>query len=1024
MPIWLALLIGSFAFILIMSFLEQYTIHSLGGTREIDYLLYGTGIVFVYVYLVSAMTYSRETEDQTWLFLRRLPISPTMLVRAKIRAIIHSTLALTAAVATLFTLNNLFFQNWGQFIYHDWYLREFCAGIPLAFLIGLFVSARYKRQWTALISGVVILLIINWILVPLGSSLWKENVLMSNILNQGRLIFIVFFACFAIKDTKNLFEIVEAEDPFNSKRITSDDYRRKQSVEKKRSAQNSKKPSEIGMLFRYTLARFRLELLWSGLIFIFSSVLLIFFYIKTCHLSFSLPFRLPLLNTILHWIPTINIAYVSACIAVLSLLTVYWSLLSFNDLAGRDGRLLMRLGIRSGKFWLARIIFFGALLAAVWFIFCLIPMNKFFRHVYYEKYWLILSYKILPIMIFSAGIFFSASLRGLALSLAGMIATVCVSLAGFELLKSNGLYEGQVFFLTFMSIFFLFGSWRSVHIRLKSREDRIFNFKFYAVFLVLAAILCWNFSSLRLWVNPALPLHKPVYSARLDQIRLKKLEDQLDRLRLPNSNESSVSKSSAPCKSQPAFEKDSPYWEKTILQNELAKFRNNFEPDPADLAVPFDIRQDPDREDIRRELETASLFKTDPSPSDTETKINALYVMLYYPQNERIMFVQMANQGDPQKLAACWDSFVRLYRETKNAFLTDPNQFEQWILQMILLRLDDYSPEQVRQAITLLERIPDELPDFGDYCARFYSRSHRISFCQTKNYFHPNPVKNNVPFKMISENDAKNPSCFWYPTFRFPGEQKYYQRLLWNTFQEKLRENDLFKAYAFEKKTKSDSDEFFQKLKNEIEIYISHTSSSYEKYTWRYISYLFQYNRNAGGAIFWSQQQNYTIQNELLRRFLLIAAAYRLRMTETDLPLTNLSELVEKGWLKKLPRPMISSEEDPGYLLSKPMSKPEKKKIKNYARTRAEQSEITARYSLERPVTPSWISLSPDCIMFLVMQRYSLFSSSYNRSVPRIFFPEFINSKRGTETPDSRMIWSETPFIYDPVFGICFQLSP
>lgn len=961
LPVWLAVALGGFCLLLFNAFvwmlLRSFMGLTSGFLANVDYLLVGSYSVFLYLYIVSALTFSRETEENGYQLLRRMPVSSAMIFKGKIWALIHSTFAMTGAIAILYGVIFFLFGNNEYATHRVFYLGRLCTGVPLGCLIGLYSSLHCRKQWNALITGAAFYVIIDLNIMPPSLPIFEGHYFLKLLCDPFRIGMISCLILMVHRYLIRWFDLVESEDKSLSiRRCLS--FRKKKND--KISPEKIKRPSEWGALFRWTFSRFRREFFWFFLcFFILAAVCLwgIISYGQYNHFSI-------LKQTVLYKL----VLFPSAI-----LLMIYWILLTFIDLNGQDSRLLMNFGICPIKLWLVRILLFGTVFGLGFYIFAFLPFDRIYgipkggiRIAWATIEYFMMSHKYisLAVAIFAAGVFCSASLKGLALSLVGFLfMTVPLGLITL-ILPTYPFYEMIVMTNYMTAAFLLVLSCRSLRIRLKSSEMPIFKFRilFYAILYIISGILI--FPKIVLIINPTIPEYQVKYSRNL--ISMDSLSDSNRSLSDSNfDSKTNINPDSKPLTVHTAFEDSDDRVGKelkhsngstsneAILSEKIFPIDRRLQSDrklqsdqklqinqrlPIDrklLAIPLEIEEGEQQDEgIRRENELIrSLFRAKGLdhrlPSDGRP-LNSDHYFWSVLKNRTKKILK------PSELAQVWEAYLLLYRETAGGYLANPGEMSSWITFQLQLYLENYDESQLDEARTLLERIPKEMPSFTEYYARLYSRLYRFSLSSRTDYVSSDPFFNS-----------------WGRSFlRHPDRRRLYRRLLWNTIQKKLELTD-FLFFMARGPVKD-----LQSIK-ELELIKSGKFIRYEDsdriafqcnndYHNQYLNLRFPLNGFEG--FYWCTN---IWSSEVYRRAMLIQLAFRRYVKDHHEPPELLSQLTEKGYLKELPKPPLTPETSPGFVYSVKLPVPEKQKVEivilgNWTTSQ----EIMARYQIPVPNRP------------------------------------------------------------------------
>ncbi len=906
-PIWLALLLGGFTTLFLLSWIQDL-LDINNNYMSLDFTILGALCILIYVYVTAAITFVREVEENNYQFLRRLPIPSSVIFWGKVRAIFESTLLLILGISLLFPIIPWLFDNAGYF-HREFYMARLATGIPIAFLLGLYLSMHEKRQWNTLITGTVLYLLIDLIFIPIHLPFLHEFRILPFLFDPFRIFILLLLLTLVLRDSRCWFDLVEADDKGIIKNWNNKMEQTLKNPEVIQKFKSRKRPWETSAFLWYSLRRFSRVLFWSF-------ILLIFLFCTTW------------MTRRIDNSQSKDLFSLILIISGTSFLMFFWSLLPFTDISGSEGQFFMKIGANRARIWFYRFFGFGSLFLIglilcniVYFqiyeidaitaiknivIYSLFSMDRSnymhqvlleLYHNFYILYPIFFYGLLLPLLCYAVGSFFSIALRGLPLAFGGTVTTMALLWCGNYIFIIKHLYEPLLLLNLLLLSFFVYQSWHILRIRLRSREENVFNGKFFG--LLAGIILFWWFTapSFQLLFVPLQPDYQVVYE--------------------PNSQK---------------------------------------EPFPfllKEMKIPIKPDKEPDKETIQRQKEILLLL----NDKNESTQIIVFYHDISRPNYD--IRNAILNQKDLNKLTTAWNLFLKLYQETELGYLTYPLYMKYWIANCIGISYSEYNQEQCQTAIRLLQRISQEIPSNDKFFRRSYIHLIRIQF---------------------EKNGHK--------------EDLYYHHLVWNFIQ---TQREL-------------ADKIYQKVKVQTPTIYDINMQFQQNKTYSNTALSYRYNLN--------NVDIYNIENilklgpllENRYRALIIQLAIRLYQMKNDnkYPETLL-ELVEKGYIKDLPKPSNATTENPDFIYSVKMEIPQKRTrhlVNYYPSQQKDFIEYTTRYKIPSPIVIS----KYENRNFNISRRFNTTPDAYNPLIPY------------TKSADNNFILTEYPAIFEKNCGFFMEL--
>ena len=156
-------------------------------------------ITALYAGAAAALAYSTEHADNTYTFLRKLPISTTTLALGKIGWVLCGTVLVLLC-------NSLLAAVWSGGILDGNIAAAFGVSVLEMFIWGLFWSTRCRSQVHAMLAGFVCASLTAWLIANMFAPFNNDPVSFYLAVVPHRLVFIAVIACFALWGALRWFE--------------------------------------------------------------------------------------------------------------------------------------------------------------------------------------------------------------------------------------------------------------------------------------------------------------------------------------------------------------------------------------------------------------------------------------------------------------------------------------------------------------------------------------------------------------------------------------------------------------------------------------------------------------------------------------------------------------------------------------------------------------------------------------------------------------------------------------------------
>ena len=419
---------GAFALaMVIMCLLFQVAAHEssrwLGDPVSPEmYLFVALVVTALYAGAAAALAYSTEHADNTYTFLRKLPISTTTLALGKIGWVLCGT-------ALVLLCNCLLAAVWSGGILDEQIAVAFGISILEMFVWGLFWSTRCRSQVHAILAGLVCASLSAWLIANLFSPTASAPVGFYLAVVPHRLAFIAVMACFALWGALRWFEFdAQTQSPERT-------LRRFRIYRYGLCERFLRYPQKIQSPF---LALVHQHIRHASILYPLGIAAFVVFALGYLYNGFTGNFAV--LGFIEAWGGTDTVI-------LMGMMLLFWGNIFGHDQKNDSYRFLSRLGIHEGKIWWSRIL--PALILYVPVIVCFIGYVLAYDLLYngYDWQWrsiqlqTFLAIWLAPV---AMGAFFSISFRSqmvaIALTIGGTFALLGWMAIFFMLFGSSPLW--------------------------------------------------------------------------------------------------------------------------------------------------------------------------------------------------------------------------------------------------------------------------------------------------------------------------------------------------------------------------------------------------------------------------------------------------------------------------------------------------------------------------------------------------------------------------------------------------------